>query len=71
MKIKKNMTIGEILEKAGDKVDEVAEILMSSGMGCIGCPMAQIETLEQGCLAHGLSEKDIKEVVNKINEVLE
>lgn len=66
----KEQTIGEILSLAGDKVNKVAEILISSGMGCVGCPMAQMETLEQGCLAHGLTEEEINEILKKINEVL-
>lgn len=70
MKINQNMTIGEVLDKAGDKVNEVAEVLMNSGMGCVGCPMAQMETLEQGCMAHGLNKKEIEEIVEKINEIL-
>ena len=69
-KITEKQTIGEILEQAGDSDDKVAEILMNSGMGCVGCPMAQMETLEQGCLAHGLEQKEIKEIVDKVNEVL-
>jgi len=69
-KINSKMPIGEILETAGDSVDKVAQILMQSGMGCVGCPMAQMETLEQGAMAHGLKEKQIQEMVNKVNEVL-
>lgn len=41
------------------------QILMSFGMGCIGCPSAQMETLEQACEIHGL---DLEEVLNKLNE---
>ncbi len=46
---------------------EVSEILFESGMGCCGCPMAQEETLEQGCKAHGMSKEEIDEIVRKIN----
>jgi hydroxylamine reductase len=38
---------------------------MSFGMGCIGCPSAQMESLEQACEIHGL---DLEEVVAKLNE---
>jgi hydroxylamine reductase len=34
-------------------------------MGCIGCPSAQMESLEQACEIHGL---DLEEVVAKLNE---
>ncbi|MCQ8212865.1 DUF1858 domain-containing protein [Cetobacterium somerae] len=44
---------------------KAAEILMNYGMGCIGCPSAQMENLQQACEIHGLS---LDEVLNKLNE---
>ncbi|MPM52168.1 hypothetical protein SDC9_98924 [bioreactor metagenome] len=41
------------------------QILMSFGMGCIGCPSAQMETLEQACEIHGLN---LDEIIEKLNE---
>lgn len=64
-KITKNTKISEVVEEK----PEAIQILIEAGMGCVGCPMAQQETIEQGCLAHGLSEDDVKEIVKKINEV--
>jgi len=61
--ITKNMSFREILEK----YPELAEFFLEKGMHCIGCPMAMHETLEQGCLAHGLNPND---VVKKLNEKL-
>ena len=46
---------------------EAAELLFEAGMGCCGCPMAQDETLEQGCRAHGMGEKEINEIVKRLN----
>ena len=65
-KITKKSKISEILM---NKEEKAAEVLMNSGMGCIGCPMAQQETLEQGCLAHGMSEKDVEKIVKKLNKI--
>jgi len=31
----------------------LAQILMKSGMHCLGCPSARGETLEQACSVHG------------------
>jgi len=45
-----------------------AEMLFNSGLGCIGCPMAMEETIEQGCLAHGMNAKEINDLINKLNE---
>lgn len=43
MKFSKETKIGEILEQAPEK----AEILLSAGMHCLGCPASQAETLEE------------------------
>jgi len=48
---------------------DAAEMLFGLGMSCIGCPMAQMETLEEGCLAHGMSKKEIDEFVEKLNKM--
>ncbi len=64
MKITKDTKIGELLEKK----PEAAQLLMDAGMGCVGCPMAQMESIEDGCLAHGVDEKDIEKLVGKLNK---
>ena len=45
-----------------------AEILSEAGLGCIGCSMANAESLEQGLLAHGFELKDIDDVIEKLNK---
>lgn len=60
MKFDKNVTIGELLEKAPEK----AEVLMEAGMHCLGCPSAQAETLEEACEVHGI---DVEELLEKLN----
>lgn len=54
----------------GDAVREhpkVAAIMFEYGLHCIGCVVSTMETIEQGCSAHGLSDKQIDEMVKKIN----
>lgn len=60
MKIEKDMTIGELLEKAPEKAD----ILLEAGMHCLGCPASQAETLEEACMVHGI---DVEELLAKLN----
>ena len=61
--VTKDMIIADLL-----KVDEaVVPILMASGMGCVGCPSAQGESLEEACFVHGI---DVEEVLGQINEYL-
>jgi hybrid cluster-associated redox disulfide protein len=68
--ITKEMPIQEIFNSFPDKKGEIAEILMSVGLGCIGCALAQFETLEQGLLAHGKSPKEIASIINSLNSVI-
>ena len=42
---------------------KAAQILFESGLGCVGCPMAMQETIEEGCLAHGMDKKEINELI--------
>ena len=58
--ITKDNTIGEILEIN----PKAADILMDFGMGCLGCPSATMETLEQACFIHDLK---LEEVLAKLN----
>ena len=50
------------------KNPKAAEILFEAGMACVGCPMAMQETVEQGCLAHGMTKKEINELIKRLNE---
>ena len=43
-------------------------ILFEYGMHCVGCGMASMETLEQGCVAHGMEKKEIEELIERLNE---
>jgi len=60
-RISKEMTFQEVLQK----YPEAAMLLMEKGMACIGCPMAMQETIEQGCIAHGLDPDEIVKLLNK------
>jgi len=64
-KISPKMTFRELL----NEIPESADVLMEAGMHCFGCPMSQMETIEQGAMAHGLSKKQIDELMNKINKL--
>ncbi len=59
--IKKTDIIAEVLKRNKD----AEEILRNFGMGCLGCPSATMESLEDACDIHGL---DIEEVLKKLNE---
>jgi len=63
-KITKKTKISDIMKK----IPGAAELLFEKGLGCIGCPMAMMETLEHGCKIHGMSDKEINEILKELNK---
>ncbi len=59
-KITKEMTFAELI----DMDRNMAEKLADRGLFCGGCPMAQLETIEQGARAHGI---DVDKLVEELN----
>lgn len=59
--INKDMTIGDLMRQK----PEAAEILMSFGMGCVGCPSSQAETIEEAAMVHGLNLDGLMEALSK------
>ena len=58
--ITKSTMIGELLQ-----IDQnIAPILLNIGMHCLGCPSAQMETLGEAAMVHGI---DADLLVEKIN----
>lgn len=60
MTITKDMIIADVLKSNPN----AAMILMNNGMGCLGCPSSQSETLEQAVEIHGM---DIEKLLNELN----
>lgn len=61
--VTKDMLIHQIIEIDPGN----AAILMASGMHCVGCPSAAMESLEEACMVHGM---DVNEVITSINDYL-
>jgi hybrid cluster-associated redox disulfide protein len=59
--ITREMTIGEIVRTYPDSV----QVLMSFGMGCVGCPASQAETLEEAAMVHGFDVEELLQALNK------
>ena len=55
--ISKDMTFGQLLEQYYEKCPQVVEVLMEAGMGCIGCPHSQMESIGHGIDPDLLVEK--------------
>ena len=66
-KITKDMLIMEVISR----YPETAEIMLELGLHCVGCFLAQQETIEQGALAHGMSPEQIDEMIERLNKLVE
>lgn len=60
MTITKDMVIADILKNKSSS----ASILIANGMGCLGCPSSQSESLEQAAAIHGM---DIDALIAELN----
>lgn len=60
MKITKDMIIGDLVRN----YPEAVGVLMEHGMGCVGCPSAQAETIENASEVHGM---DIDSLIRALN----
>lgn len=64
---KKEITKDMSLKEVVMKYPETFEVFMKHGLHCIGCHMAQFETLEDGAEAHGL---DLKQLLKDLNTAI-
>lgn len=63
MEITKNTVIGDLIRENPAAIQP----LMQLGMGCVGCPASQAESLEEAAMVHGL---DADKIVSYLNEAL-
>lgn len=65
--ISKNTTIGELLTV----FPEAAPILTEIGMHCLGCPSAQMESLEEAAMVHGIDADLLVEKINAAKKAMQ
>lgn len=61
MKITKDMIIGDLVRNYPESV----KVLMGHGMGCVGCPSSQAESIADACQVHGMDIESLLEALNK------
>lgn len=67
IEITKDILIGDLV----DRYPELGSVLMDEyGFHCIGCMAAGMETLEQGAQVHGVGQKEIKKMVDDLNQLV-
>lgn len=65
------MTIEAIFSHFPHKAQRLAQELSNAGLHCVGCGAATWETLEAGCLTHGMSFDMIEGLIRRLNAILD
>lgn len=53
------------------KYPDVAPILLSYGLHCVGCHVSAVDTIEAGCTTHGMNDEEIESLLRDVNEFIE
>ena len=69
MEVTADTVIGDILDAAQDKgvAPQAAQLFMSIGMHCLGCPASRGETVEEACQVHGLGQAEMEQLIAALN----
>ena len=67
VKITKDTNLADLIFK----YPETAEILLDYGLHCVGCVASSFDSVEAGAKIHGYSDKEVSEMVVRINEGIE
>ncbi len=66
-KVQKQHNLAEVVFK----YPEAAEVLIDYGLHCVGCGASSFDTIEIGAKLHGMSDEEIDEMVERINEAID
>ncbi len=66
-KITRDMNLGEVVFR----YPIAAEILLDYGLHCVSCIASGFDTIEMGAGVHGMSDEEIDEIVDRLNEAIE
>lgn len=69
-KIKKLITKDMLISQLAETYPALVDVLIEDyGFHCVGCGMSQFESLEQGAAVHGMTNKEIKVMIENLNEL--
>ena len=63
-KITREMTMDDIVKN----YPQVTDIITEYGLHCVGCHVAAWETLGDGARVHGMSEEELEDFIQDLND---
>lgn len=70
-KIHREMTIEDIFYCHPQKSQKLAQELTNIGLSCVGCSAASFETIESGLMSHGMGDKEIDALIERLNKIID
>ena len=64
--ITKESNLGEVAWK----YPEAAKIMMEYGLHCVGCFAADMDSVGDGAMIHGMSDEEMNEMLGRLNEAV-
>jgi hybrid cluster-associated redox disulfide protein len=65
MDLSEDMTMGQLVQYYPSTI----KVLFGFGMGCVGCPSSQGETIRQACDVHQIDIEELMEAIqDEVNE---
>jgi len=61
--VTRDMMIGDVVQE----YPKAAFVMIQYGLHCIGCHVSAYETIEQGCLGHGMPPHVLDEMLEDVN----
>ena len=69
--MKQNITKNILILEIAERYPRLADILVEKyGFHCLGCSMSAVETLAEGAMGHGMSKKEVEEMVTELNDLV-
>jgi hybrid cluster-associated redox disulfide protein len=65
-KVNRDMNLSEVVINYPDS----AEVLLDYGLHCVGCIANSFDTVYMGAKVHGMTDEEIDEMIERINEVI-
>ena len=65
--VTKDMILAEVVAKW----PEAAQVMLDYGLHCVGCGISEVDSIEAGCLVHGMEEEEMDQLLRDINNVVE
>ena len=65
------LTKFDLLSTITQECPRAAELLAEYGLHCVSCFANEYDTLETGAQMHGMSDEEMQEMIEEINEELE